>query len=121
MGGRTLLDQVLETTDDTRAQLEQVLDPTRRQVLDSLIRSDRPRRQRRPAPMEAGRVVPGPQTWPVFLGNIFLTASLYSVLTGLATIGEEFGWRGVLQGPMLREFGLGKGESSGSSVPGRSS
>ncbi len=51
----------------------------------------------------------GQQPWLLFLANVVVTVLLYSLMTGVATIGEEFGWRGVLQNGMIREFGFGKG------------
>ncbi|MFQ5635794.1 MAG: CPBP family intramembrane glutamic endopeptidase [Gammaproteobacteria bacterium] len=51
----------------------------------------------------------GTQALPKFAANILITTLIYSAMTGLATIGEEYGWRGVLQNAMIREFGFGKG------------
>lgn len=51
----------------------------------------------------------GEQTWPVFLLNFFLTAVLFALITGMVTIGEEFGWRGLLQGEFIKHFGRLRG------------
>lgn len=40
----------------------------------------------------------GFQSWPFFLLNIAATATAYSVIGLVATTGEEFAWRGFLQG-----------------------
>lgn len=51
----------------------------------------------------------GEQSWVYFAANIAVTALIYAAITGLATIGEEFGWRGVLQNSLIGEFGFGRG------------
>lgn len=51
----------------------------------------------------------GQQTWIFFVSNILITAIAYSLLTGLVAIGEEFAWRGFLQGVLIEKFGTIKG------------
>ena len=52
----------------------------------------------------------GQQSWPFFALNLLLSLSVGSVMTmALGTIGEEGGWRGVLQIELQRRFGLIKG------------
>ncbi|MCU0437947.1 MAG: CPBP family intramembrane metalloprotease [Raineya sp.] len=51
----------------------------------------------------------GQQTWVFFTLNILITAIAYSLLTGLIAIGEEFAWRGLLQGILIDRFGMIKG------------
>jgi uncharacterized protein len=51
----------------------------------------------------------GKQSWLFFLLNILVTALAFSLLTGLLAIGEEFAWRGLLQGELINRFGMVKG------------
>lgn len=51
----------------------------------------------------------GAQAWPLFVVNVLLTAGVFSVMNLLATAGEEFAWRGFLQGHMVEAFGVGGG------------
>jgi uncharacterized protein len=51
----------------------------------------------------------GQQNWIFFVSNIFVTAIVYSLLTGLIAIGEELAWRGLLQGILIERFGTIKG------------
>jgi len=47
----------------------------------------------------------GSQDWLSFLANVLLTGCLYAVISSLAAIGEELGWRGFLQGALLERLG----------------
>jgi uncharacterized protein len=47
----------------------------------------------------------GHQSWLLFISNILVTALVYSSLTGTIAIGEEFAWRGFLQGLLINRFG----------------
>jgi membrane protease YdiL (CAAX protease family) len=49
------------------------------------------------------------QNWPLFITNIILTATVYSLVGMVFAAGEELGWRGYLQGQFIRRFGLSKG------------
>ena len=51
----------------------------------------------------------GEQNWPLFLSNIVLTATVYSLVGMVFGAGEELGWRGYLQGRLIQRFGLSKG------------
>ena len=51
----------------------------------------------------------GDQAWLSFIANLALTAAAFATLTGCIALGEEYGWRGVLQPAMIREFGYGRG------------
>ncbi|KQY89786.1 CPBP family intramembrane glutamic endopeptidase [Brevundimonas sp. Root1423] len=51
----------------------------------------------------------GEQAWPLFLLNIVLTAVAFSVMNLVAATGEEFAWRGFLQGHLTRQFGVRPG------------
>jgi uncharacterized protein len=51
----------------------------------------------------------GTQNWLFFLANLFITGLVYAMLTGLLAIGEEFAWRGLLQGILIERFGTTKG------------
>jgi uncharacterized protein len=51
----------------------------------------------------------GAQGWPLFLMNVALTAVAYSALSLVATVGEEFAWRGFLQGHLTRLHGVRPG------------
>lgn len=48
----------------------------------------------------------GLQGWPLFLANIGITAIAFSILGLVAATGEEFAWRGFLQGQLTRQFGI---------------
>jgi len=48
----------------------------------------------------------GGQSWPTFAANLTLTAAAYAAVNCVATVGEEFGWRGFLQKPMIEQFGI---------------
>lgn len=52
---------------------------------------------------------PGEQAWPMFLFNFFLTTAVFALITGAVTIGEEFGWRGLLQREFIERFGRLRG------------
>jgi membrane protease YdiL (CAAX protease family) len=51
----------------------------------------------------------GEQNWPLFISNIILTATVYSLVGMVFGAGEELGWRGYLQGQLIQRFGLSKG------------
>jgi len=51
----------------------------------------------------------GVQNWPLFLGNIVLTATAYSLVAMILGAGEELGWRGYLQEQLIQRFGLSRG------------
>jgi membrane protease YdiL (CAAX protease family) len=52
----------------------------------------------------------GQQGWPLFAVNLLLSLSVSSLMTMvLCTIGEEGGWRGVLQMELQHRFGVIKG------------
>ncbi len=51
----------------------------------------------------------GTQNWLFFVANLFITGLVYAMLTGLLAIGEEFAWRGLLQGILIERFGTTKG------------
>ena len=51
----------------------------------------------------------GEQNWPLFITNIVLTATVYSLVGMVFGAGEELGWRGYLQGQLIQRFGLPKG------------
>lgn len=48
----------------------------------------------------------GVQSWIFFLLNIGITAIAFSILGLVAATGEEFAWRGFLQGQLIRQFGV---------------
>lgn len=48
----------------------------------------------------------GFQNWPLFLLNVLATAIAFSAIGLVATTGEEFAWRGFLQGHLERQHGL---------------
>lgn len=48
----------------------------------------------------------GMQGWPLFIANVAATAVAYSIFNLVATVGEEFAWRGFLQGHMTRQLGV---------------
>jgi len=51
----------------------------------------------------------GMQAWPLFLANVALTGAAFAGISGLAAIGEEFGWRAFLQGHLIDRLGLAHG------------
>ena len=51
----------------------------------------------------------GFQGWPLYLGNVAATAVVFSVITLGVTTGEEFAWRGFLQGHLIRRTGMTRG------------
>jgi membrane protease YdiL (CAAX protease family) len=51
----------------------------------------------------------GPQSWALFALNVAVTAIAFACLNGLAAVGEEFGWRGVLQRHLIERMGFWKG------------
>lgn len=55
---------------------------------------------------EAWLLGEGAQSWVFFLINISITAIAFSMLGLLAATGEEFAWRGFLQGQLTRQFGI---------------
>lgn len=48
----------------------------------------------------------GQQDWLFFAGNVAATAMWFAVLNLVAAAGEEFAWRGFLQGHLVRQFGI---------------
>lgn len=50
----------------------------------------------------------GAQAWPLFVANVLVTAGAFAGMNLVAAAGEEFAWRGFLQGHMVREFGVGR-------------
>ena len=51
----------------------------------------------------------GEQNWLLFISDIVLTATAYSLVAMILGAGEELGWRGYLQGQLIQRFGLSKG------------
>lgn len=51
----------------------------------------------------------GAQAWPTFALNVAVTAIVFGAMNGLPALGEELGWRGLLQGEMIDRFGLTRG------------
>jgi len=49
------------------------------------------------------------QSWAFFLANILATGVVFSVLNGIPAAGEEFAWRGFLQGILIGKLGRAKG------------
>ncbi len=55
---------------------------------------------------EAWLLGEGGQSWVFFLINVSVTAIAFSIVGLLATTGEEFAWRGFLQGQLTSQFGV---------------
>lgn len=51
----------------------------------------------------------GLQGWPLYIVNVGATAIVYSAMGLVATVGEEFAWRGFLQGHLVRRLGAVRG------------
>ncbi len=47
----------------------------------------------------------GVQSWWMFAANIAATAIVFSLINSVVAVGEEFCWRGFLQGHMIEKFG----------------
>jgi len=51
----------------------------------------------------------GAQGWAFFAANVATTAILFACFNGIVAVGEEFGWRGVLQHHVIGRFGFMRG------------
>jgi membrane protease YdiL (CAAX protease family) len=51
----------------------------------------------------------GEQGWAMFAANVTITAIVFAGLNGVVAVGEEFGWRGVLQHHMIERLGFLRG------------
>jgi uncharacterized protein len=51
----------------------------------------------------------GTQSWLLFIANILITGVIYSLINGIVATGEEFAWRGFLQGILIERLGTIKG------------
>jgi membrane protease YdiL (CAAX protease family) len=51
----------------------------------------------------------GTESWAMFIANVLLTGAWFSLFNALPAIGEELGWRGFLQGLLVKDFGLTRG------------
>ncbi|MDO8380533.1 CPBP family intramembrane glutamic endopeptidase [Phenylobacterium sp.] len=51
----------------------------------------------------------GAQAWPLFLANVAATGAAFAVMNGLVAMGEEAGWRGLLQGQLIARLGTVRG------------
>ena len=51
----------------------------------------------------------GSQSWWMFAANIAATAIVFSLINSVAAVGEEFAWRGFLQGHMIANFEMLRG------------
>ena len=51
----------------------------------------------------------GAQPWLLFAANLSVTAAAYAGISSLAAVGEEFGWRGVIQQHLIARLGVLKG------------
>jgi uncharacterized protein len=51
----------------------------------------------------------GTQSWLLFITKILTTGIIYSLFNGIVATGEEFAWRGFLQGILIERLGTIKG------------
>jgi membrane protease YdiL (CAAX protease family) len=51
----------------------------------------------------------GEQNWFKFVANVAATAIMFAGVNGVVAVGEEFGWRGVLQHHMIERLGFLRG------------
>lgn len=51
----------------------------------------------------------GTQGWSLFMANVLVTGAYFAACNALAATGEELGWRGFLQGFLVRELGVTRG------------
>ncbi len=49
------------------------------------------------------------QSWLLFIANVLTTGVIYSLINGIVAAGEEFAWRGFLQGILIERLGTIKG------------
>lgn len=47
----------------------------------------------------------GQQGWLLFAANVAVTAAAFALISAIPAIGEELGWRGFIQGPLIGHFG----------------
>ncbi|WP_257387821.1 CPBP family intramembrane glutamic endopeptidase [Tahibacter caeni] len=51
----------------------------------------------------------GAQGWAPFVANVVVTGVWFAAISTIPAIGEELGWRGLLQGALIDRLGLGRG------------
>jgi membrane protease YdiL (CAAX protease family) len=51
----------------------------------------------------------GMQSWPLFLANVAVTGFGFAAFNTIVAMGEELGWRGFLQGPLIERLGVTRG------------
>ncbi len=51
----------------------------------------------------------GAQPWPAFLANVAVTGMWFALFNATVAVGEEFGWRGFLQGHLIARMGTTDG------------
>jgi membrane protease YdiL (CAAX protease family) len=51
----------------------------------------------------------GSQGWGLFAANIAITAVFFACINSVFALGEEFGWRGVMQTHLIGRFGFYRG------------
>lgn len=51
----------------------------------------------------------GAQGWGFFVANVATTAVLFACINGVVAVGEEFGWRGVVQHHIIERLGFLRG------------
>ena len=51
----------------------------------------------------------GTQGWVLFTANVVVTGAWFAAISTVPAIGEELGWRGLLQGALIDRFGIGRG------------
>jgi membrane protease YdiL (CAAX protease family) len=51
----------------------------------------------------------GAQGWALFAANVAVTALVFAGVNGVVAVGEEFGWRGLLQHHMIARLGFLRG------------
>src|SRR5690606_23069025 len=49
------------------------------------------------------------QPWPAFIANVALTGMWFALFNATVAVGEEFGWRGFLQGHLIARMGTTDG------------
>ena len=51
----------------------------------------------------------GSQPWLLFIANVLVTGAYFALVSALAAVGEELGWRGFLQGILVKQLGVSRG------------
>ena len=51
----------------------------------------------------------GSEPWSFFFCNVYLTGAAFALMSAIPAVGEELGWRGLLQQQLVERFGVSRG------------